>query len=248
MTLTPDPTFAILGAKTGRKAQAASLQRIVIIGQDEPFLTPLARRWQEEGYEVSLCSPTGDALDPVLADPPDIIVLDLVSAGEEFDVKQVVGAAQKGEGLAVLGLVAPEQLPHLDLTLGLDDFVLRGASAAEMSARLRQAWWKRARVDAKNIIKCGDLMMDLANYTVYLGGRPVELTYKEYELLRFLATNRDRVFSREALLNKVWGYDFYGGARTVDVHIRRLRSKIEDRHRTFIETVRNVGYRFRPSP
>ncbi|MCH7809773.1 MAG: winged helix-turn-helix transcriptional regulator [Chloroflexi bacterium] len=87
--------------------------------------------------------------------------------------------------------------------------------------------------------------MDLANYTVHIAGRPVELTFKEYELLRFLAVNRHRVFSREALLNNVWGYDFYGGARTVDVHIRRLRSKIEDRHTTFIETVRNVGYRFR---
>ena len=78
----------------------------------------------------------------------------------------------------------------------------------------------------------------------FVGGRPMELTYKEYELLRFLATNRDKVFTREALLNRVWGYDFYGGARTVDVHIRRLRSKIEDGHHTFIETVRNVGYRF----
>jgi two-component system alkaline phosphatase synthesis response regulator PhoP len=75
----------------------------------------------------------------------------------------------------------------------------------------------------------------------------VDLTYKEYELLRFLATNAGRVFTREALLNKVWGYDFYGGARTVDVHIRRLRSKIEERD-TFIDTVRNVGYRFRATP
>ncbi|MEO6197835.1 MAG: winged helix-turn-helix domain-containing protein, partial [Dehalococcoidia bacterium] len=83
------------------------------------------------------------------------------------------------------------------------------------------------------------------NYTVQVAGRSVDLTYKEYELLRYLATNRERVFSRETLLSNVWGYDFYGGARTVDVHVRRLRSKIEDRHRTFIETVRNVGYRFK---
>jgi two-component system alkaline phosphatase synthesis response regulator PhoP len=87
--------------------------------------------------------------------------------------------------------------------------------------------------------------MDLANYTVHVSGRPVELTYKEYELLRYLAQNQGRVVTRETLLSRVWGYDFYGGARTVDVHIRRLRSKIEDRHNTFVETVRNVGYRFR---
>ena len=80
-----------------------------------------------------------------------------------------------------------------------------------------------------------------------VGGSPVELTFKEYELLRFLATQPDRVFTREALLDKVWGYDFYGGARTVDVHIRRLRSKLEIGGHTFIETVRSVGYRFHAS-
>jgi DNA-binding response OmpR family regulator len=110
---------------------------------------------------------------------------------------------------------------------------------------VRRTLWKRHRVDSRNVLQCGDLVMDLGNYTVQIGGHSIDLTYKEYELLRFLATNRDRVYSRETLLNKVWGYDFYGGARTVDVHVRRLRSKIEDRHHTFIETVRNVGYRFR---
>ena len=103
-------------------------------------------------------------------------------------------------------------------------------------------------MDARNVLRCGDLEMDLANYTVQVGDRPVELTYKEYELLRVLATNPGRVLNRETLLNKVWGYDFYGGARTVDVHIRRLRFKIEDRHHSFIETVRNVGYRFHAAP
>ena len=89
-----------------------------------------------------------------------------------------------------------------------------------------------------------DLVLDLGNYKVFVAGQLVTLTYKEYELLRFLAQNKDKVFTREALLNRVWGYDYYGGARTVDVHIRRLRSKLEDNEHTFIETVRNVGYRF----
>jgi DNA-binding response OmpR family regulator len=127
----------------------------------------------------------------------------------------------------------------------VDDFVRRGSPPEDLTARVRRALWKRHRVDSRNVLVVGDLVMDLANYTVQVGGRTIDLTYKEYELLRFLSTNRDRVYSRETLLNKVWGYDFYGGARTVDVHVRRLRSKIEDRHHTFIETVRNVGYRFR---
>ena len=113
-----------------------------------------------------------------------------------------------------------------------------------VAARVRRAIWLKSGVESDNTLSAGDLRLDLANYKVYVSGRPIELTYKEYELLRFLATNQDKVFTREALLNRVWGYDFYGGARTVDVHIRRLRSKIEDRAHTFIETVRNVGYRF----
>jgi DNA-binding response OmpR family regulator len=90
------------------------------------------------------------------------------------------------------------------------------------------------------------MVIDLARCEVSIKGKPVQLTFKEYELLRFLASNRGRVFSRDAILNRVWGYDYYGGDRTVDVHIRRLRSKIEEASdQTYIETVRNIGYRFK---
>ena len=97
----------------------------------------------------------------------------------------------------------------------------------------------------KQIIMSGDLAIDTASCEVSLGGRNIELTFREYELLRFLATNKGQVFPREALLNKVWKYDYLGGERTVDVHIRRLRSKIRDIDHNFINTVRNIGYRFR---
>ena len=131
-----------------------------------------------------------------------------------------------------------------DFSIGFDDFFVYPTIAEEVTARVRRAIWLKSGVESDNTLRAGDLMVDLANYKVWISGKPVDLTYKEYELLRFLATNRDKVFTREALLNRVWGYDFYGGARTVDVHIRRLRSKIEERGVTFIETVRNVGYRF----
>jgi two-component system alkaline phosphatase synthesis response regulator PhoP len=129
----------------------------------------------------------------------------------------------------------------------VDDFFVWPCRPLEVQVRVRQALWRRSGLDPAHVIRANGLVIDTANYKVYLDGRPVDLTYKEYELLRFLATNRDKVFTREALLNRVWGYDYYGGARTVDVHIRRLRSKIEIGTTTFIETVRNVGYRFRPS-
>jgi two-component system alkaline phosphatase synthesis response regulator PhoP len=144
-----------------------------------------------------------------------------------------------------VALLRGDQLAAFDFTTGFDDFIVHPAASDEITARLRRAVWTKSGVESDNTLRAGELHIDLSNYKVYVAGRTVELTYKEYELLRFLATNRDKVFTRETLLNRVWGYDFYGGARTVDVHIRRLRSKIEDRTHTFIETVRNVGYRFR---
>jgi DNA-binding response OmpR family regulator len=117
-------------------------------------------------------------------------------------------------------------------------------SPEELAARLRRAAWRRTGVDAANTLRGGALLVDLANYKVFVSDQAVNLTFKEFELLRFLMTNRGKVFTREALLNRVWGYEYFGGARTVDVHIRRLRSKIETGATVYIETVRNVGYRF----
>ncbi len=96
----------------------------------------------------------------------------------------------------------------------------------------------------KNIITCNDLRIDTDKCEVSLAGELLDLTFTEYELLKYLASNRSRVFSREALLTNVWGYNYYGGERTVDVHIRRLRGKIEVGGRVFVETVRNIGYKF----
>ena len=197
---------------------------------------------ESEGYEVTL-RPPGSAED--VGDAPAVVILELGAAAEDPEVKRYLEESRTPASPAVIAVVDPTRPSGFDPALGLDDFVASSASPEEIGLRVRQAIWRRTGVDAENVVRCADLEMDLANYTVHIAGQPVDLTYKEYELLRFLATNADRVLNRETLLNKVWVYDFYGGGRTVDVHIRRLRSKIEDRHHTFIETVRNVGYRFR---
>jgi DNA-binding response OmpR family regulator len=220
------------------------MRKVLMVGGEA--LAPLRQGLEEDGYEVVLRAPGGATENGEYT--PDIIILELAAGAEDAEVKRILEGAQRGDGPAVIAVVDPERPSGFDPALGLDDFVAATASAGELSLRLRQALWRRTGVDSRNVLRCGDLEMDLANYTVQIEGRPVELTYKEYELLRFLAINSDRVLNRETLLNKVWGYDFYGGARTVDVHIRRLRSKIEDRNHTFIETVRNVGYRFRVNP
>ena len=113
--------------------------------------------------------------------------------------------------------------------------------------RLRRLLDRHAVPDSPDVIRQGALAIDTAGYRVFVDGTLVELTFKEYELVRFLATHPNRVYTRETLLDKVWGYDYFGGARTVDVHIRRIRSKIEVGGHTFIETVRSVGYCFRAS-
>jgi DNA-binding response OmpR family regulator len=217
------------------------MRNVLLIG-DVETLTPYAEALEADGFFPILHSPGGEEPKD---EEFDIAVIDLSSVGEDWTAASLIDAAGAAETKPVIVVAGPDQIAAFDPIRDVDDYVrLRGAPD-DLVVRVRRLLWKKHRVDSRNVLKCGDLIMDLGNYTVQVGGRSVELTYKEYELLRFLATNRDRVYSRETLLNKVWGYDFYGGARTVDVHVRRLRSKIEDRHHTFIETVRNVGYRFR---
>ncbi len=197
-----------------------------------------------EGQALSVARRLPGESDPL---PLDVaaVVLHLPSLNEDSYARELIEMAQAEDSVGLVLIAAPEHVAAFEPLRDADEFLLDGATADELTARVRRVLWRLQRHDSGDVLKCGELVMDLSNYTVHIAGRPVELTFKEYELLRFLVVNRDRVFGREALLNNVWGYDFYGGARTVDVHIRRLRSKIEDRHTTFIETVRNVGYRFR---
>ncbi len=117
-------------------------------------------------------------------------------------------------------------------------------TADELQARIARARRAVNGIDHDDVVRVGTLEMNLATYQVAIDGRPVDFTYMEYELLKFLVTHPRRVFSREALLNRVWGYDYYGGARTVDVHIRRVRAKLGSEHASRIKTVRSVGYRW----
>jgi DNA-binding response OmpR family regulator len=126
---------------------------------------------------------------------------------------------------------------------GVDDVILEGAGPAEADARIRLAVDRRSNDPAQSKIQASGVTIDEASYSAKVHGRSLDLTFKEFELLRFLATHPSRVFTREQLLSEVWGYDYFGGTRTVDVHVRRLRAKLGDSE-SLIGTVRNVGYRF----
>ena len=128
---------------------------------------------------------------------------------------------------------------------GVDDVVLHTAGPAEVEARLRLAIGRLAADDdVPDEIRSGDLIIDEGTYTARVPDRALDLTFKEFELLKFLAQHPGRVFTRAQLLQEVWGYDYFGGTRTVDVHVRRLRAKLGPDHEALIGTVRNVGYRF----
>ncbi len=135
---------------------------------------------------------------------------------------------------------------NLDFSLGISDFVIKPYSLRELEARLRLALWNDDRPPDEHTLKIDDLVINLARYEVRVKGSIIELTLKEYELLKHLVTHRSRVFTRSDLLDSIWGYDYYGGMRTVDVHIRRLRSKLGESGNS-ITTVRGVGYNFAPA-
>jgi DNA-binding response OmpR family regulator len=145
----------------------------------------------------------------------------------------------------VLVLLTADQLPDLELREDLfDDFCIGPLRPAELHRRLEHLFWRTGRGTRPELIEYGDLMLNLETYQAAIGGKPLDLTYMEYELLKFLASHPGKVFTRETLLSRVWGYEYYGGARTVDVHIRRLRAKLGEEHANLIQTVRSVGYRF----
>jgi DNA-binding response OmpR family regulator len=145
----------------------------------------------------------------------------------------------------VLIVVSDTSLSVLDDSWGISDFLLPSASLAEVDARIRLAI-QSASDNVANGLSHSGVRIDESSYQATASGRPLDLTFKEFELLRYLVANPGRVFTREQLLSDVWGYDYFGGTRTVDVHVRRLRFKLGDRE-SVIGTVRNVGYRFAPT-
>ncbi len=148
-----------------------------------------------------------------------------------------------GITLPLLLVVTEGGLAAINGDWGIADLILDGAGPAEFDARIRLMLSSN---DSDGLIQAGGILIDEAAYSARLGDLPLDLTYTEFELLKYLVMHPGRVFSREHLLADVWGYDYFGGTRTVDVHIRRLRAKLGPEHEALIGTVRNVGYRFSP--
>nr|WP_241865260.1 response regulator transcription factor [Corynebacterium pseudokroppenstedtii] len=181
-------------------------------------------------------------LDDVELAVIDVTGSDLLGARE---LCRTVAAAHPDMPVAVA--IAETSLIALDSSWAVDEFLLASATPVEIDARFRLLLTRRPvpvnEIDDSNVVTVGELVVDDATYTARIHGTPLDLTYKEFELLRFLVQHSGRVFTRKQLLQEVWGYDFFGGTRTVDVHVRRLRAKLGTEYEGMIATVRNVGYK-----
>ena len=198
------------------------------------------------GHQVRILPPEGSAL--LEAPDADLLLVDgrqdLAHARDLCRLIRTTGSDQP-----VLLVVTEGGLSVVAHDWGMDDVVLHTCGPAELEARIRLSIGRlSARRDAddpeSHVIRSGEVVVDDATYTAKIGKRPLDLTFKEFELLKHLAQHPGRVFNRQQLLQEVWGYDYFGGTRTVDVHVRRLRAKLGPENETLIGTVRNVGYRF----
>jgi two-component system, OmpR family, alkaline phosphatase synthesis response regulator PhoP len=170
----------------------------------------------------------------------------LAATGEPVPV-EVCSQLRADDNLAAVPVLLALDEHHLraqpDISAA-DELIVRPYSAAELALRIRRARLAQGETGAEEIVRAGSLEVNLATYQVTIDGRAVDFAYMEYELLKFLITHPQRVFSREALLSAVWNYEYFGGGRTVDVHVRRVRAKLGREHAERIKTVRGVGYRF----
>jgi DNA-binding response OmpR family regulator len=220
-----------------------------IYTQDPELGSELCRQLAELGFSPRRVSANGSLLpagDGADTRRPALVV---VAAGPDEPPPDPLVARLRGhDELGDVPLVAALDAAHLDgagATLAqAQELLVHPFVAGELRARVARARQQVNGVQEDDVVRAGSLELNLATYQVAIAGEPVSFAYMEYELLKFLVTHPNRVFSREALLSAVWGYDYYGGARTVDVHIRRVRAKLGTEHAGRIKTVRSVGYRF----
>jgi DNA-binding response OmpR family regulator len=216
------------------------LLHILVVAGNDPGIDRLCTELGKKGLRCTIVPPAEGAAGQIGEKSPDVTLLHM---NGNVPPHELLRRKRKSP---VIVLVDKANLGSTAIDFNtVDDFIVLPANSDELLLRVQRLLGRMEDEKSGEVTRCGDLAINLATCEVTLSGRLIDLTFKEYELLRFLASHPGRVYTRDSLLNEVWGYDYFGGDRTVDVHIRRLRSKVEDLDHSFIETVRNVGYRFR---
>ncbi|SHH40424.1 two-component system, OmpR family, response regulator VicR [Anaerosphaera aminiphila DSM 21120] len=225
-------------------------EKILVVDDEVAIAEIIEYNLKREGYSVSTAFDGREGLDMLDKESFDLIILDVMMP--KIDGFTVLKELRKNYRTPVIMLTAKEEEVDkiLGLELGADDYVVKPFSMRELTARIKAILRRRdfevSNIEEPQIIEAQDLIIDLTKYEIRKKGKVIELTLREYELLKYLASHPGQVFSRELLLNEVWEYGYYGDIRTVDVTVRRLREKIEDKDKDYkyIMTKRGVGYYF----
>lgn len=222
--------------------------RILVVEDEEDIATLIRHHLEKEGYKVEVCTDGVSAVQSVRREPPDLVLLDIMLPG--MDGKEVCTAIRRDYNLPIIIVSARgnELDKVIGLELGADDYIAKPFGVLELIARVRSALRRATGTTASRdqVLRGGDIVLDKLRHQVTVGGEPVELRPREFGLLEVLMANKGRVLDRNTILQRVWGEDEYIDHGTVDVHIRRLREKIEpapDKPR-YVLTVRGVGYKF----
>lgn len=218
--------------------------RIHVFGDREALIDACRFSLGRLGYVVYAPAEPMAFLEGLHAHRPNLVIIDLVANGiGGLALCRELRRDSRYQHLPILMIATPPLLTGLQPDTGFDDFVVEPFGPDELEARVRLVQFRLQGV-SEDRVQVGPLTLHLAAYQAAVDGEEMALTHLEFELLKFLATHRGVVYTREMLLSLVWGEDYYGGTRTVDVHIRRLRAKMGDAHANLIQTVRGVGYRF----
>jgi two-component system, OmpR family, alkaline phosphatase synthesis response regulator PhoP len=225
-------------------------ERILVIDDEMNIVELLKYNLVAGGYKVSYALNGKDGLSLAVENKPDLILLDIMLPEMDgFDVCKEMKKIKDTSNIPIIMLTAKgdEFDKILGLELGADDYITKPFSVRELMARIKVVLRRNAKEEISDLIRIGDLAIYMDKHEVIKAGKKLDLTLKEFELLKLLITNKGRVLTRDFLLDNIWGYEYYGETRTVDVHVRHLRQKIEDNdsNPVFIETVRGIGYKFK---
>ncbi|SHK10735.1 response regulator transcription factor [Paramaledivibacter caminithermalis] len=222
-------------------------RRVLVVDDEQHILELIQFNLESNGFDVYTCDNGEDAVRIANNEEFDLIILDIMLPGiDGIEVcKRIRDINGKNIPIIMLTAKGEENDKIKGLDIGADDYMTKPFSIRELLARIRAVLRRTDKKNNDNIIKVKNLIIDIEKHEVKKDNALLELTLKEFELLKMLAKNKGKVLSRDVILDKIWGYEYFGDTRTVDVHIRHLRKKIDDNDGIFIETVRGVGYKIR---
>ncbi|QCX32566.1 response regulator transcription factor [Caloramator sp. E03] len=225
-------------------------EKILIIDDESNIVELIKYNLEMNGYKILYAFDGNEGLKIAKDEKPDLILLDVMLPGiDGFEMCKLIKKDKEIEQIPIIMLTAKgEEFDKiLGLELGADDYITKPFSVRELLARIKAILRRNKKEESTKVLKFDNLVIDFDKHEVLKSGNKVDLTLKEFELLKILILNKGKVLTRDFLLDKIWGYEYYGETRTVDVHVRHLRQKIEDddKNPRYIETIRGIGYKFK---